>query len=115
MKYAVKIVSCTGPYDWYKDKIGEVYEFKFMDNPIKKEIDHGEIDPNMGVQPMDYVVDKAMSNGELGSVFFADAEVLEVDDDTIIREPEIIPTDIDKLKTEMEITQIALNEILMNF
>lgn len=114
MKYAIKIISCTGPYDWYKDKIGEVYEFKFMDNPIKTDTED-ELDGAMQVQPMDYVVDKAMSNGELGSVFSMDAEVIEVSDDFVIREPEIVPNEIDQLKAEMEITQIALNEILMNF
>lgn len=116
MKKILKIISCTGPYSWYKDKIGEQFEVKFMDNPKKHNFEIGtdEINTELINNQLDYVVDMCNSRGDLGSICYEDAEIFEVEDSVKIRDFEKIPTETETIRTELEMTQNALNKILMN-
>lgn len=116
MKTVVKIISCTGPYSWYKDKMGEQFEVKFMDNPKGYTFETGtdEINTEPINNQLDYVVDMYNSRENLGSICYEDVEVFEVEDSVKVRDFEKIPTETETIKTELEITQNALNEILMN-
>ena len=62
MKFA-KITQCQNDVMWYKDKIGEIYKIKFID-------DNGDI-----------VVDLENSLWQLGSIINTDADVFEKEDD----------------------------------
>lgn len=115
MKTIVKIISCTGPYDWYKDKIGEQFELRFLDKHQDLNQDFNDkIDTEFTKKHVDFVVDRHLSTGELGSIYSGDAELIEVSDDFIVRDEELVPTEYDMLKEELAITQDALNEIIMN-
>ena len=96
MKKVIKIIQFTDGYDWYKDKVGEQYEFMFVDEPTG-----------------DYVVTLNNSQETLGSVKVEDCEVFEVADDVIIRDFEHIPTEIEILnenlnKKDNEILELKL-------
>ena len=54
-----KITKCSKDILWYKDKIGETYEIRFVD-------DNGDI-----------VVDLANELGQLGSVLPTDIEIID--------------------------------------
>lgn len=106
MKKMVTITGCSDERMWYLTKIGENYECLFID----------EFDDC-------YVVAMNVQNNEVirGSVLPEDCDVTEVPDDYIIRPVEVVPTETEILKTrilkleeELEVTQTALNDILMN-
>ena len=59
MKKLVIITRCSNERMWYKDKIGEIYEVKFID-------DNGDV-----------VVDLANSLGQLGSIMNTDVKFIE--------------------------------------
>jgi len=84
MKKAVKILKCSNNIMWYKDFIGECYEFLFIDEYDNK-----------------IVVDLANSAGERGSVIKEDAEIFEVADNAEIRKFNFIPTEIDVLNEKL--------------
>lgn len=64
MANLVKITRCSKDTMWYKDKIGETYKVKFVD-------DNGDI-----------VVDLENSLGQLGSIINTDVDIIEEGDDT---------------------------------
>ena len=106
MKKMVTINQCSDDTMWYLTKIGENYEYLFTD-----EFDGA------------YVVIIDMNNNieSRGSVLPDDCTITEVPDDYVIRPIEIVPTEtevlksrVTKLEEELEVTQSALNEILMN-
>ena len=59
MKKLAKITQCSKDTMWYKDKIGETYKVKFVD-------DNGDI-----------VVDLENSLGQLGSIINTDVDIIE--------------------------------------
>lgn len=63
MKKLVIITRCSNERMWYKDKIGEIYEVKFID-------DNGDV-----------VVDLANSLGQLGSIMNIDVKFIEEGND----------------------------------
>lgn len=63
MKKVAKVTRCSKDSMWYKDKIGETYEVKFID-------DNGDI-----------VVDLKNSLGQFGSITNTDAETFEEEGD----------------------------------
>ena len=64
MSKLVKIKQCSKDIMWYKDKIGETYKVKFVD-------DNGDI-----------VVDLENSLGQLGSIISSDVDTIEEEDGT---------------------------------
>lgn len=62
MKKLAKITQCSKDTMWYKNKIGETYKVKFVD-------DNGDI-----------VVDLENSLGQMGSIINIDVEIIEGDD-----------------------------------
>lgn len=59
MNKFAKITRCSNDAMWYRDKIGEIYKIKFID-------DSGDI-----------VVDLENDLGQLGSIINADADIFE--------------------------------------
>ena len=98
----IKVLQCSKDTYWYKDLIGTVFEVKFRDDGTES-----------------YVVDNIDGLGTLGSIYDGDyEEVEEVGEETLFLAPQPEPDEkdieIQKLKTEIEVTQSALNDLLMN-
>lgn len=83
MKKCVTINSCSDENLWYKDKIGESYEYKFDDGDDS------------------VVIDICDGKGSLGSVFTKDVDIFDVEDDVIIRSSETSLTENEILKEEL--------------
>lgn len=83
MKKCVTINSCSDENLWYKDEIGESYEYKFDDGDDS------------------VVIDICDGKGSLGSVFIKDVDIFDVEDDVIIRSSKIPLTENEILKEEL--------------
>lgn len=102
VKMFIKIISCSDEKYWYKDYVGKVFSPSFVDTPT-------------GAQ----VIENIDGTGNImGSVFPGDFEEV---NDFFESELFLPPTppktkeelELENLKSELEITQNALNEILM--
>lgn len=99
----IKIINCTRDDYWYKDMIGTVFEVKFYDEPSRS-----------------YVVDNIDGTGNtMGSIFKGDYEIVDdYEDHELFIPPEPPKTEeeirYESLQNELELTQNALNEMLMN-
>ena len=97
----IKVLQCSKDAYWYKDLVGTTFEVKFRDE---------------GTQS--YVVDNIDGLGTLGSIFDGDyEEVEEVSDEELFTSPEHQDEkdiEIQRLKAEIEVTQSALNDLIMN-
>lgn len=99
----IKIINCSRDDYWYKDKVDVVFKVKFYDESSKS-----------------YVVDNIDGTGNtMGSVFRGDYEIVDsFEDHELFIPPEPPKTEeqlkYEQLQNELEITQNALNEMLMN-
>lgn len=99
----IKIVKCSNEEYWYKKYVGKVFEPSFFDTVSNS-----------------YVVEKIDGTpNTMGSIFEGDFEEVSQFDESEIFVPPTPPKTEEQLKyekiqAELEITQTALNEILMN-
>lgn len=97
----IKVLQCSNEEFWYKNYVGTTFEVKFRDEDTKS-----------------YVIDNIDSFGSMGSIFDGDYEIIEeVDENEIFTTPEAQKSErdleLENLRAELEVTQTALNEILM--
>lgn len=103
MKTSVLIKKCSDDTMWYSNKIGEKYEFLFIDTFDNENV----------------VVELSDGLGSRGSIRLEDCELTEVGDDVIIRPDIVIPKEEDVLKKkittleeELALTQQMINTML---